>query len=156
FLYFWSDPWPCLGGSGLLDYYRRKYKAYDAFAIVYTPVLASIEWVKEKHVVGHQKWYEPGETFAARLWVTNDRDEGYEGAVLTWAIRDGAGAALQHGSEVADVPADSSQVVREVEWAVPGEAAGSYRMEVELRDREGMELSRNWFEFEVTLGGRSR
>jgi beta-mannosidase len=156
FLYFWSDPWPCLGGSGLLDYYRRKYKAYDAFATAYTPVLASVEWVKEKHVVGHEKWYEPGETFAARLWVTNDRDDGYEEAVLAWTIRDAEGTILEQGSEAASVPGDSSHVVREVSWPIPGDASGSHRMEVELKDRRGAELSRNWFEFQVTSGAQSR
>jgi beta-mannosidase len=152
FLYFWSDPWPCLGGSGILDYFRRKYKGYDSFVTAYTPVLASIEWVKEKHVVGDKKCYEPGETFKAKLWATNDRTEGYEKAVLTWAVRDSEGAALEEGSKVTDVPADRSQVVREVSWPIPADAGGSYRMEVELTDDEGAVLSRNWFEFQVADG----
>lgn len=156
FLYFWSDPWPCLGGSGLLDYYRRKYKAYDAFAVAYTPVLASIEWVKEKHDVGHEKWYQPGKTFEARLWVTNDRDEAYDDAVLAWTIRDAKGAVLEGAREVANIPPDRSQVIREVAWPIPQDASGSYRMDVELRDSGGAELSRNWFEFQVSSGEQSR
>jgi len=149
FLYFWSDPWPCLGGSGLLDYYRRRYKAYDIFAMVYSPVLVSIEWVKETHVVGHEKVYAPGEVMACKLWVTNDLDRSFDGAVLAWRIVGPASGALADGAKTLSVPEDSSQVVEEVSWPIQAEAEGRYRMEAELTSAEGEELSRNWFEFRV-------
>jgi len=48
------------------------------------------------------------------------------------------------------VPEDSSQVAEEVTWPIPREAEGHCRMEVELTNAEGEELSQNWFEFRVT------
>ncbi|MFB3879721.1 MAG: glycoside hydrolase family 2 protein [Armatimonadota bacterium] len=149
FLYFWSDPWPCLGGSGLLDYYRRKYKAYDIFGMVYSPVLVSIEWVKETHVLGHEKVYAPGEPLVAKVWVTNDRCQAYEKASLRWWVKDARGKVLAERSHTLSVPEDSSQVVEEVSWPIPGDAKGVHRMEVELASSNGEELSRNWFEFRV-------
>ncbi len=150
FLYFWSDPWPCLGGSGLLDYYRRKYKAYDIYAMVYSPVLVSIEWVKEKHVVGHEKRYAPGETMAAKVWVTNDLEETFEGASLSWCIKGPGGERLEAGERAIEIPADSSDVVDEVSWPIPSDASGLYLMEAQVVGREGAApLSRNYFEFRV-------
>jgi beta-mannosidase len=149
FLYFWSDPWPCLGGSGLLDYYRRKYKAYDAFEIAYQPVLVSVEWLRDELVVGHEKRYAPGEVFAAKLWVTNDTYQRYDGARLSWRLVGPEGATLQEGEARADVSEDSTQVATQTSWPVPEEAEGVHRIEVELLDEEGRELSRNWFEFRV-------
>jgi beta-mannosidase len=150
FLYFWSDPWPCLGGSGLLDHYRRKYKAYDIYAMVYSPVLVSIEWLKDTHVVGHEKLYAPGEAVVAHIWVTNDRHQAYQQVTLRWRVKDPAGEVLGERSQTLSVPEDSSQVAEEVTWPIPREAEGPYRMEVELTTADGDELSRNWFDFRVT------
>ena len=149
FLYFWIDPWPCLGGAGLLDYYRRKYKSYDIYGLIFNPVLVSIEWVKEKHYVGFEKEYGPGENFAAKIWVTNDLYETYEKASVTWCIKDPAGKMLTDGAVGTSVGEDSSQVVKELLWPIPRDAQGKYRMEVSLEDKAGKPLSDNWFEFQV-------
>ncbi len=150
FLYFWNDPWPCLGGSGLLDYYRRKYKSYDIFGMVYSPVLVSIEWVKEKHVLGFQKTYAPGESLAARIWITNDLHREFGGASLSWCVRDRNGRVLEQRSQSLAISEDSSQVVESVEWHIAEEAGGEYRVEAELKDEGGKLLSSNYFEFRVT------
>ncbi len=151
FLYFWSDPWPCLGGSGLLDYYRRKYKAYDIFGMVYSPVLVSIEWVKDKHVIGHEKHYAPGETMEAKLWVTNDRYESYDGAELSWSIIGPEGTELTSDYLIISIPEDSSQVVQTISWPIPHEAAGPHRMEARLVSSAGEMLSQNYFKFVVGI-----
>ena len=150
FLYFWSDPWPCLGGSGLLDYYRRPYKAYDIFAMVYSPVLVSIEWLKETHVVGHEKHYAPGSTMTARIWATNDFHREYEGAALAWSIKGPDGTVVSHGRKTLTLLPDNSQVVAEISWGVPEQAEGIHRMDAELTDGAGAQLSHNYFEFRVT------
>ena len=150
FLYFWNDPWPCLGGSGLLDYYRRKYKAYDIFGMVYSPVLVSIEWVKPKHLVGFEKCYAPGERLTARIWVTNDRHQEFQQASLSWRILDTEGEVLEEGERTLAVPADSSEVAEELTWQVPKQARGRRRIEAHLRDDRGELLSRNYFDFAVT------
>ncbi len=147
FLYFWSDPWPCLGGSGLLDYYRRKYKSYDIFGMVYSPVLVSIEWLREKHLLGFEKVYAPGEAVSARVWVTNDLPREFEGASLAWCVKDGRGEVVAQASRSLSVAEDSSQVVESVEWQIPEGAEGRCRIEAELRDETGELLSSNYFEF---------
>ena len=149
FLYFWSDPWPCLGGSGLLDHYRRKYKSYDIFGMVYSPVLVSIEWVKEKHVVGFEKVYAPGDKLVAKVWVTNDLHREFGKASLRWRIEDAGGKTLEEANQELAVAEDSSEVAASVEWGIPEGAEGSYRMEAELRDNRGEVLSANYFEFRV-------
>jgi beta-mannosidase len=149
YLYFWNDPWPCLGGSGLLDYFGRKYKAYDVYPYVYTPVMVSIEWVKEPFIVGHEKLYKPGEPFKANIWVTNDTDNGFSGAKLTWQIKGPDKKILKHDSSTLDVQADSSKIVQTRTWPIPKEDDGLYRMEVQLHDGQDNRLSRNYFEFRV-------
>lgn len=152
FLYFWSDPWPCLSGSGLLDYYRREYKAYGIFGMVYSPVLVSVEWVKDKHVVGFEKVYRPGEEFVAKVWVTSDLDEPLPDVGLTWRIAWPDGAVTVQGERELSIPADSSQVVDEVRWVTPEDVEGLCRMEAEVKSGSGEVLSQNYFEFRVTPG----
>jgi beta-mannosidase len=149
FLYFWSDPWPCLGGSGLLDYYRRKYKAYDIFGMVYSPVLVSIEWLKDEHYIGFDKRYVPGENLATQIWITNDRDHAHKDASLVWRIAGPDSDVVEEGRRQVSFAADSSEVAHTFVWPIPGTASGCYRMEVELTDVEGEMLSHNWFEFTV-------
>ena len=149
FLYFWNDPWPCLFGSGLLDYYRRKYKSYDIYRMVYSPVLVSIEWVKEKHYVGFEKIYGPGESLVANIWVTNDLYEEYGGASLAWCIKDPDGKVIEEKKSLIDIPRDSSRIVENLFWSIPLEADGSYRVEAQVKDGSGKMLSENYFDFTV-------
>ncbi len=153
FLYFWSDPWPCLCGSGLLDYHRRKYKAYDVFGTVYSPVLVSIEWIKDQHHVGFQKSYEAGEQLVARIWITNDTYQSFENASLSWRVLGPDGETLDERTRQVSIGEDSSEVVEEVAWPIPEAATGGHRMEAEVTDASGKVLSRNWFEFAVVKPG---
>jgi beta-mannosidase len=150
FLYFWSDPWPCVYGSGLLDYYRNEYKAYDAFGKVYTPVLVSVEWLLGKHLVGFEKAYAPGALLRARIWVTNDLYREYADASLRWWIEGPNGKETEAHCRSVGVPEDSSRVVENVRWRIPPGAQGDYRIEVELESAEGETLSTNYFAFKVT------
>ncbi|NIM05877.1 MAG: hypothetical protein GTO55_00360 [Armatimonadetes bacterium] len=150
FLYFWSDPWPCLFGSGLLDYYRRKYKAYDIFEMVYSPVLVSIEWLKDKHYVGFEKTYTPGEDLKAKIWVTNDMYQQFEDASLSWCIKGPDGEVLAEGGSKLCIAVDSSEVVKNVSWPIPKDARGNFRMEAQVKDKAGKLLSANYFEFFVS------
>ena len=153
FLYFWNDPWPCLFGSGLLDYYRRKYKSYDIYGMVYSPVLVSIEWVKEKHNLGFEKTYGPGESLVANIWITNDLYEEYKEASLARCIKDADGKVLEEKESSIDIPQDSSRIVENLFWPVPLEADGSYRVEALVKDRSGKTLSENYFDFAVHGSG---
>lgn len=133
-----------------MDYYRRKYKAYDIFGMVYSPVMVSVEWVKEKHIVGHEKVYAPGEPLITKIWVTNDDHREYRNAKLLWRIRDPKGMILAEETSIHTIPEDSSQVVEGRTWEIPQAAEGLFRMEVDLLDGDGQSLSHNYFDFRVT------
>src|SRR4029079_5109384 len=81
YLYYWSDPCPIMG-SGLLDYYRRKYRVYDAMQAVYGPVLVSLERDAKPYIIGREKIYERGTEFTGTVWVTNDHPHAIDGATL--------------------------------------------------------------------------
>jgi beta-mannosidase len=149
FQYFWSDPWPCLFGSGLLDYYREEYKAYGIYRLVYTPVLASVEWIKDRHIVGFPKTYRRGDSLEAQLWVTNDLPRSFEGATLRWDLLGPGGAAISSSSRAIEIEADSSRVVERVFRGLSEDEPGAYRMRLLLQDRGGEKLSENYFDYEV-------
>ena len=66
-------------GSGLLDYYRRRYKVYDTFTEVYGRVLISLERDAKPYIIGRPKVYDRGSMFSGRIWVTSDLTEPIEG-----------------------------------------------------------------------------
>ncbi|UYN83444.1 MAG: beta galactosidase jelly roll domain-containing protein [Microcella sp.] len=150
YLYYWSDSCPIIG-SGLLDYYRRPYKVYEWMKAVYTRVLVSLEREVTPYVIGREKVYQPGETFVAKLWVTNDFDHAFEGTTGSWTI-----THRESGTEVASqsfqgtLPADSVERVDSVMWLIPADAErGEYRIDMLVSDAEGNELSRNFTDIVV-------
>jgi beta-mannosidase len=147
YLYYWNDA--CAGiGSGLLDYYRRPYKAYDAMQAVYTPVLVSLEWNKDPYILGFEKRYYPGETFVGKVWVTNDQAQRLEGAKLSWQVVSQAEQRpVLAGDKTLDLPADSAQVVDEVRWAILRGMQGRFQVQMQVADGAGAILSRNTFDF---------
>jgi beta-mannosidase len=149
FQYFWSDPWPCIYGSGLLDYYREEYKAYDSYRYAYTPVMASVEWIKDKHIVGFPKTYDRKESLEAQLWVTNDLPRAFEGAALSWELSGVEVGTLSSGEKVVNLEADSSEVVQRFYRPLSGDPPGSYRLRLVLLDGQGEKLSENFFDYEV-------
>ncbi len=148
YLYFWSDPYPCLGGAGVLDYYRNKYKAFDAFVPMYQPFMVSVEWAKDPFVVGYVKYYAPGEVFKAHLWLTNDTDQDRKKVTVEWSIANDGKAHAKGSLPPCDSGADSSLVAGDMEVALPADAKGNWR--VDVRALEGKkELSTNFFVFAI-------
>ena len=85
YLYYWSDACPIIG-SGLFDYYRRPYRAYESMKAVYTPVLVSLEWNKDPYIIGWEKiWVAERHV----CWQVLDHQR-------TWTIR--SSAPRWHGS----------------------------------------------------------
>ncbi len=147
YLYYWNDACPCIG-SGLLDYYRRPYKAYEAMKAVYTPVLVSLEWNREPYYLGFEKRWYPGETFVGKIWVTNDHEESLDAANLSWRLVSQAeNRAVLHGGQTLSIPPDSAQVVDEVRWEILRGMQGKFQVQMQVTDREGALLSRNTFDF---------
>jgi len=149
FQYFWSDPWPCIYGSGLLDYYREEYKAYDSYRYAYTPVMASVEWIKDKHIIGFPKTYRSAEILEAQLWITNDLPQFFDKAALRWDLVNSAQEVIVSGEKSVDIVADSSEVAERFYRPLGDDPPGAYRLRLLLADRRGATLSENFFDYEV-------
>jgi len=148
FLYFWNDPYPCLGGAGVLDYYRNKYKCYDAFIPMYQPFMVSLEWIKDPFMVGYVKYYSPGDVFRANLWLTNDTDSDNRGVTVTWSIGDGTKTYGTGAIAPCDSPSDSSLIAGSMNFRLPEDAQGDWRVDVKA-EGGGKELSTNFFVFSI-------
>jgi len=144
YLYYWSDPCPIMG-SGLFDYYRRPYRVYEAMKAVYGRVLISLERDVKPYIIGREKAYERGATLSGRVWVTNDHREAIEGAEVSWRIaRADTDEAVREHLLVVTVPADTSQVVDRISWAIPAAARpGAYRVTMQALASDGQMLSTN-------------
>ena len=144
YLYYWSDPCPIMG-SGLFDYYRRPYRVYEAMKAVYGRVSISLERDVKPYIIGREKVYERGATLSGRVWVTNDHREAIEGAEVSWRIACAdTDEALREHLLVVRVPADTSQVVDRISWAIPAAARpGAYRVTMQALASDGQMLSTN-------------
>jgi beta-mannosidase len=149
FHYYWRDPCPIMG-SGLLDYYRRPYRVYEALRAAYSRVLISLEREVEPYVLGRDKVYERGTTFAAKVWVTNDHLDAIEGEA-SWEIVRLESHHVEEGARVATTfPADGAEPVDRIEWLIPMAApVGSYRVNMVATDATGTVLSSNFTDLVV-------
>ena len=77
--------------------------------------------------------------------MTNDHREPIEGAEVSWRIaRADTDEALREHLLVVRVPADTSQVVDRISWAIPAAARpGAYRVTMQALASDGQMLSTN-------------
>lgn len=149
YLYYWSDPCPIIG-SGLLDYYRRPYKVYDAMKAVYQRVLISLERDADPYIIGREKFYDRNTSFTAKVWVNNDHTYDIENARISWKIvHRESGETVMENSFVATLPEDSVKQADYIVWPIPSDASGPYRVEMEVADSEGKVLCSNYMDFTV-------
>lgn len=147
YLYFWNDSCPMIG-SGLFDYDRRPYKAYEAMKAVYTPVLVSLEWNKDPYVVGWEKIWWPGTAFEGKVWITNDHFHAIEQAFLHWRlVNETSGQTEAQGSKEVTVAADSAKVYDAIVWPIPRQR-GPYKIYMQVTAGDDV-LSTNYFDFSV-------
>jgi len=144
FHYYWSDPCPIMG-SGLFDYDRRPYAVYEAMRKVYGRVLVSLERDVKPYVIGREKVYRPGGTFAGTVWVTNDHGKPFEDAEVSWQIvAADTGEVMTEHALTATLPADAAEAVDRIGWDVPATARpGAYRVEMRASAAGGETLSAN-------------
>jgi beta-mannosidase len=144
YLYYWSDPCPIMG-SGLLDYYRRPYKVYEAMKAVYTRVLISLEREVDPYIIGREKVYERGSTFRGTMWVTNDFPFSIEDAQVSWEfVGVDTGEVVDKNAFTATLSADSVGEVDHLDWEIPAAARpGAYRVAMQVLDADGRTLSTN-------------
>jgi beta-mannosidase len=144
YLYYWSDACAMIG-SGLLDYYRRKYRAYDSMQMVYTPVLISVEPCIKPYYIGAQKCVPSGKTFTARVWVVNDHYKTIKNAKVSWKIvREGTNECVAKRDIEIDLLPDSAEVPDHIVWPVPENACGKYRIAMNILGEDGEVLSENF------------
>ena len=142
--YYWSDPCPIMG-SGLFDYYRRPYQVYEATRAIYSRVLVSIERDVRPYVIGREKVYERGGSFAATVWVTNDHPESIDPVQVSWEVVgvETGEVTTKNGLAVA-LPPDSVLEADRIAWAIPMEARpGTYRVSMRVLGSGGDALSSN-------------
>jgi beta-mannosidase len=142
--YYWSDPCPIMG-SGLLDYYRRPYKVYEAMKSVYTRVLISLERDVTPYVIGREKVYERGSMFSARVWGTNDHPDPIDQAQVSWEIVCvDTGEVMTKNGLTATLPADAAEQVDRIDWEIPETARpATYRVSMQVLSPGGETLSSN-------------
>jgi beta-mannosidase len=139
-------------GSGLLDYYRRPYRVYDTFGAVYGRVLISLERDVKPYVIGREKVYERGSTFAGTVWVTSDLDEPIENARVSWRlVRAGADEIVGSNELTVTIPPDAAVGVDRIDLPLPTTLRrDNYRVEMEMAEAGGRTLSRNATEITVS------
>ncbi len=148
FQYMWNDPYPGFS-TAMLDYYRRPLKSYEIFRHVYTPVLVSLEWNRTPYVLGRSKIYNPGESFAGKVWVTSDLWEDLNDAVMTWKVTNlSTEEVVLNNRYDISIPADCSKIVDEIVWEIPeNQAKAEFRVDMRIEDSSGNIVSENFFDF---------
>jgi beta-mannosidase len=148
--YYWRDPCPIMG-SGLLDYYRRPYRVYDAMKAVYGRVLVSIERDTDPYIIGREKVYERGTPFTAKIWITNDFGHELDGAQLSWqVVRADTDEVMSENGMTLSVPADVSFEADRIEWMIPETTpSGMYRVAMRVLGSAGEPLSTNYTDITV-------
>ncbi|MFB3828362.1 MAG: glycoside hydrolase family 2 protein [Bryobacteraceae bacterium] len=128
------DIWPSVTMAAV-DFYRVPTKAYEVVRRSFAPVLASIEYDRDR--------WKPGEEVRCGVWAINDEWRDIPGAGIRWRIPGTAAA----GRFPAAMEADSARKVGEIAWRAA--TPGNYELRAEVVDAAGSRISENVFEFEV-------
>lgn len=130
---------------GLVDYYGEKKLSYYYVQRSYQPLLPSLQFER-------RRWL-PSETFTAGIWVVNDYQHGFEDVTFNWSVMyDGHNVSSGTRQQLA-IKTDSSASFGELEWTLPEEATGDFRISVSLTDGKGKELSAN--EYTLLVGDQA-
>ncbi len=132
------DIWPSVTMAAI-DIDRKPTKAFYTVARSFAPVLASIEYDRDRWRVG--------EGFRCALWAINDLWDPVQDARVDWRIENASGAAEALGSFHAFLGPDSSQKLGEVEWQPS--RSGAYQLKAAVLNATGKTLSENIFEFDI-------
>jgi len=133
------DIWPSVTMAAI-DFYRVPTKVFDTVRRSFAPVMASLEYDRDK--------WRSGETFRCGVWAINDQWEPVPNATILWRIVDAQGTQRAAGQWPAAMAADSARQLGNAEWTAAGK--GSHELRAEVHDQTGRLISENIFEFEVT------
>jgi beta-mannosidase len=144
YLYYWNDACAMIG-SGILDYYRRKYKAYDYLQMVYTPVLVSAEPCVKPYYIGGKKTMTSGQTLTSRIWVNNDHYHSVPNVQVSWKlVKESTSVCVASNRIVIDLKPDSVEIPDHVVWQIPKEEKGVYRIDMKALAENGDVLCQNF------------
>lgn len=132
------DMWPSVTMSAI-DFYRVPHKVYYTVQRSFQPVLASLEYDRDR--------WQPGEEVRVGVWAINDRWTGLPEAAIRWRVQDQAGKTYSSGEYKGSLAADSAAKWGDAVWKATSE--GDYQLVAEVIDSKGSKVSENLFEFRV-------
>ncbi|MEM0964974.1 MAG: sugar-binding domain-containing protein [Verrucomicrobiota bacterium] len=121
---------------GIVDYYGEKKLCFDYVKRAYQPLLPSLEYTKRR--------WNPGSLFDAGLWVVNDHHKDLKDLNLQWRVIHSNGKVQQGDRIEIEVEANSSKEFGRVNWKVEGKDSSTFRVELQIVDRNGDILAENW------------
>jgi len=155
FQFMFVDCWPSITWS-IVDYYRVPKNGYEALKLSYQPVLVSLLVKREPLVASIKSENGELEMFAfwdprQSVWITND----------TYNIFDRNGETYGCKKIKINITADSSEIVWKPARFEKGIklnkllSAGDYFLTMKVTDKNGLLLSRNYFDFKITMAANS-
>ncbi len=132
------DIWPSVT-MACIDFYRVPHKVYYTVQRSFQPVLASLEYDRDR--------WQPGEEVRVGVWAINDRWTDLPGAKVRWRIQEAGGKTVAQGEFQGSIAADSTAKLGDAAWKATH--AGDYRLAAEVIDSKGLKVSENLFEFQV-------
>ena len=124
-----------------IDIDREPTKVFDTVRRSFAPVLASVEYDRDR--------WKPGETMRCGIWAINDAWDEVPDATVRWRIVDAAGKQRGSGEWKTAMGPDSAQKLGDAEWKA--EEPGAYSLHAEVRGRADELISENLFEFDVAV-----
>lgn len=140
FQFMFVDCWPSITWS-VVDYHRRPKQGYHALQRAFQPVLPCAVREREKLV--------PGQQIFKELWVVNDLNQPFPGAVLEVTFEDEKGAIHLMDTLTVDIPKNEAALVlaaphRNKTWVITESMpAGNYTLKLILKSKEGELLGEN-------------
>jgi beta-mannosidase len=132
------DIWPSVTMAAV-DFDRVPTAVYDTVRRSFEPVLASIEYDRDRWPAGTE--------VRCGIWAINDRWDPIPEATVRWRIQKPGSSPLQQGEWKLTLPEDSTQRLGDATWTAA--EPGPYELRAEVRSAEGGLISENVFRFVV-------
>jgi beta-mannosidase len=127
-MFQFNDCFPGVTWS-IVDYWRTPKNAYYSTQLSFEPVLVMADWPK--------KSYKPNNTFKTKIYVVNDLHETFANVKVGWKLLNDQKALLSQGEYNCTLEEDSIQTLGFIEYKLPPDAKGSYKLllTLELEER---------------------
>jgi len=132
------DIWPSVTMAAI-DFNRIPTKVFDTVRRSFAPVAATFDYDQDR--------WRAGEDFHCHVWAINDRWEAIPDATVRWRILDGSGNPVSEGNWPVSMAPDSAVRLGEVQWKTAN--PGRYKLDAEVINKTGEQLSENTFEFVI-------